>query len=164
MYKHHYMPCILLSATRYDKKYRFLQSEPFIVQFSSGFLTRGFFCSLVVHLLHQLDDTEHFSNVTTFVYQINHTYVCMINILSWNSSKTLKEMLTYLIIQSYFLSCVNTFIMFAENWASILKSSSMSFYVVMVEVTMIILQLWTFLQVHYQVRWCVVGNVLTQQS
>ena len=72
--EYYYMPCILSSTTQYDDKYRFLQSEPLLVQFSSGFLPRGFFCSLVVHLLqdlpdgwdHQLHNTEHFSNVTTF--------------------------------------------------------------------------------------------------
>ena len=68
------MPCILSSTTQYDDKFRFLQSEPLLVQFSSGFLPRGFFCSLVVHLLqdlpdgwdHQLHSTKHFSNVATF--------------------------------------------------------------------------------------------------
>ena len=72
--EYYYMPCILMSTTRYDDKYRFLQSEPLLVQFSSGFLPRGFFCSLVVHLLqdlpdgwdHQLHNTKHYSNVATF--------------------------------------------------------------------------------------------------
>jgi len=72
--EYYYMPCILSSTKQYDDKYRFLQSEPLLVQFSSGFLPRGFFCSLVVHLLqdlpdgweHQLHNTEHFSNVATF--------------------------------------------------------------------------------------------------
>ena len=72
--EYYYMPCILSSTAQYVDKYRFLQSEPLLVQFSSGFLPRGFFCSLVVHLLqdlpdgwdHQLCDTKHFSNVATF--------------------------------------------------------------------------------------------------
>ena len=72
--EYYYMPCILSSTMRYVDQYRFLYSEPLLVQFSSGFLPRGFFCSLVVHLLenlptgwdHQLHNTEHFSNVMTF--------------------------------------------------------------------------------------------------
>ena len=72
--EYYYMPCILSSTKRYIDKYRFLYCEPLLVQFSSGFLPRGFFCSLVVHLLenlptgwdHQLHNTEHFSNVITF--------------------------------------------------------------------------------------------------
>ena len=72
--EYYYMPCILSSTKHYNDKYKFLYSEPLLVQFSSGFLPRGFFCSLVVHLLqnlptgwdHQLHNTEHFSNVITF--------------------------------------------------------------------------------------------------
>ena len=72
--EYYYMPCVLPSKIQYNDKYRFLYSEPLLVQFSSGFLPRGFFCSLVVHLLqnlptgwdHQLHNTEHFSNVIIF--------------------------------------------------------------------------------------------------
>ena len=72
--EYYYMPCVLSSTIQYEDKYRFLYSEPLLIQFSSGFLPRGFFCSLVVHLLqnlpdgwdHQLHNTEHFSNVITF--------------------------------------------------------------------------------------------------
>ena len=72
--EYYFMPCILSSIKHYVDKYRFLYSEPLLVQFSSGFLPHGFFCSLVVHLLqdlstgwdHQLHNTEHFSNVITF--------------------------------------------------------------------------------------------------
>ena len=71
---YYYMPCVFHSTKQYNDKYRFLYSEPLLVQFSSGFLPRGFFCSLVVHLLEklptgwepQLDNIEHFSNVITF--------------------------------------------------------------------------------------------------
>ena len=64
----------LTQLMQYYDKYIFLYSSPLLVQFSSGFLPRGFFCSLVVHLLqklptgwdHQLHNTEHFSNVITF--------------------------------------------------------------------------------------------------
>ena len=72
--KYYYMPCVLSSTKHCNDKYIFLYSAPLLVQFSSGFLPRGFFCSLVVHLLHnlpagwdhQLHNTEHFSNVITF--------------------------------------------------------------------------------------------------
>ena len=72
--EYYYMPCVLSSTIQYQDKYIFLYSAPLLVQFSSGFLPRGFFCSLVVHLLqnlptgwdHQLHNTEHFSNVITF--------------------------------------------------------------------------------------------------
>ena len=73
--EYYYMPCVRSSTIQYHDKYRFLCSEPLLVQLSSGFLPRGFFCSLVADLLHkpptgwdhQLhDDTEHFSNVITF--------------------------------------------------------------------------------------------------
>ena len=68
------MPCVQSSIKQYFDKNIFLYSEPLLVQFSSGFLPRGFFCSLVVHLLqklppgwdHQLYNTEHYSNVITF--------------------------------------------------------------------------------------------------
>ena len=45
--EYYYMPCILSSTKHYTDKYKFLYSEPLLVQFSSGFLPRGFFCSLV---------------------------------------------------------------------------------------------------------------------
>ena len=72
--EYYYMPCVLSSTIQYQDKYIFLYSAPLLVQFSSGFLPRGFFCSLVVHLLqnlptgwdHQLHNSEHFSNVITF--------------------------------------------------------------------------------------------------
>ena len=72
--EYYYMPCILSSINQYYDKNIFLYSEPLLIQFSSGFLPRGFFCSLVVHILqklpdkwdHQLQNTEHFSNVITF--------------------------------------------------------------------------------------------------
>ena len=72
--EYYYMPCVFHNTMQYNDKYIFLYSAPLLVQFSSGFLPRGFFCSLVVHLLqnlppgwhHQLHNTEHFSNVITF--------------------------------------------------------------------------------------------------
>ena len=74
--KFYYMSCIFPSTKQYTDKYRFLYGEPLLVQSSSGFLPRGFFCSLVVYLLEKLptgwdphaqwDNTEHFSNVFTF--------------------------------------------------------------------------------------------------
>ena len=72
--EYYYLPCVLSSTNQYNDKHIFPYSAPLLVQFSSGFLPRGFFCSLVVHLLqklptgwdHQLHNTEHFSNVITF--------------------------------------------------------------------------------------------------
>ena len=72
--EYYFMPCVLRNTMQYIDKYIFLYSAPLLVQFSSGFIPRGFFCSLVVHLLenlptgwdHQLHSTEHFSNVMTF--------------------------------------------------------------------------------------------------
>jgi len=43
--EYYYMPCILSSTTQYDDKYRFLRSEPLLVQFSSGFLLLFTCCS-----------------------------------------------------------------------------------------------------------------------
>ena len=72
--EYYYMPCVLSSTIQYSDRIKFLYNEPLLVQFSSGFLPRGFFCSLVVHLLqnlptgwdHQLHNTKHFRNVITF--------------------------------------------------------------------------------------------------
>ena len=72
--EYYYMPCIRSSTCHYHDKLIFLLSEPLLVQFSSGFLPRGFFNSLVVNLLEnlsnewhpQLHNTKHFSNVITF--------------------------------------------------------------------------------------------------
>ena len=56
----YYLPCILSNLRMCDDKHKHLLSEPLLVQFTSGFLPRGFFCSLVVHLLNnQPEDWEH---------------------------------------------------------------------------------------------------------
>ena len=74
--EYYYLPCGLSSAVQYSDRYRFPLSEPLLIQFSSGFLPRGFFCSLVVHLLEELpdnwtvqfcSDTKHFNNVMSFL-------------------------------------------------------------------------------------------------
>ena len=74
--EYYYLPCGLSSTIQYIDRCRFLLSEPLLVQFSSGFLPRGFFSSLVVHLLEQLpqnwtpqfcSNTKHFNNVMTFL-------------------------------------------------------------------------------------------------
>ena len=75
--QYYYMPCVRSSTCHYHDKLIFLLSEPLLVQFSSGFLPRGFFNSLVVSLLENLPDkwypqlhhTKHFSNVITFQLQ-----------------------------------------------------------------------------------------------
>jgi len=74
--EYYYLSCALPSAMHYNDNCRFLLSEPLLIQFSSGFLPRGFFCSLVASLLndmpesweHQLTNTttKHYSNVITF--------------------------------------------------------------------------------------------------
>jgi len=71
---YYYLPCALPSTIQYNDEYIFLLSEPLLIQFSSGYLPRGFFCSLVALLLnnrqwkHQLGNTvtKHYSNVITF--------------------------------------------------------------------------------------------------
>ena len=73
--EYYYLPCALPSTMQYSDNCRFLLSEPLLIQFTSGYLPRGFFCSLVAHLLkkmpenwkHQLGvtSTKHFSNVMT---------------------------------------------------------------------------------------------------
>ena len=75
--EYYYLPCALPSTMQYSDSCRFLLSEPLLIRFSSGFLPRGFFCSLVSYLLKkqrdfkwkdQLGNTsiKHYSNVITF--------------------------------------------------------------------------------------------------
>ena len=73
--EYYYLPCGLSSTMQYNDRCRFPLSEPLLIQFSSGFLPRGFFSSLVVHLLEELprnwtpqfsSNTKHFNNVMTF--------------------------------------------------------------------------------------------------
>jgi len=74
--KYYYLPSALPSTMQYNDNCRFLLCEPLLIRFKSGFLPRGFFCSLVSHLLadlpegweHQLGSvtTKHYSNVITF--------------------------------------------------------------------------------------------------
>jgi len=74
--EYYHLPCGLSSAVQYSDRCRFLLSEPLLIQFSSGFLPRGLFSSLVVHLLEELPEnwlpqfccnTKHFNNVMTFL-------------------------------------------------------------------------------------------------
>ena len=74
--EYYYLPCALPSTMHYNDNCKFLLSEPLLIQFSSGYLPRGFFCSLIASLLddlpegweHQLTNatTKHYSNVITF--------------------------------------------------------------------------------------------------
>ena len=75
--EYYYLPCALPSTMLYSDSCRFILSEPLLIRFSSGFLPRGFFCSLVSYLLKkqrnfkwkdQLGNTsiKHYSNVITF--------------------------------------------------------------------------------------------------
>ena len=71
----YYIPCVQSSLKMCNDRHKHLLSEPLLVQFTSGFIPRGFFCSLVVHLLtdppkrwkHQLDNTEqNYSDLIIF--------------------------------------------------------------------------------------------------
>ena len=74
--EYYYLPCGLPSTMLYRDGCVFVLSEPLLIQFSSGYLPRGFFCSLVAFLLkelpeewrHQLGNanTKHYCNVITF--------------------------------------------------------------------------------------------------
>ena len=77
--QYYYLPYILPYCQQYHDKHQFLLSEPLLIQFSNGTLPKGFFCSLVVHLLQDLPcewqhdllsstggAKEHFKNVMTF--------------------------------------------------------------------------------------------------
>ena len=73
-----YIPCVLPYWQPREDKYRFLLYEPLLVRFSSGYLPRGFFCSLVVHLiqappeqwvlLHK-ESKQHCRNLINFLYK-----------------------------------------------------------------------------------------------
>ena len=56
-----YLPCALSNSEMCGRKYNKhgkLLSEPLLIQFKSGFLPRGFFCSLVVHLINDQHKTK----------------------------------------------------------------------------------------------------------
>ena len=81
--KFYYLPCVLSNLRLCDDKHKHLLSEPLLLQFISGFLPRGFFCSLVVHLLNNIpEDWEHqlhkcaknFSDLMIFRLP-DHTYL-----------------------------------------------------------------------------------------
>ena len=81
----YYLPCVLSNMKMCDDKHKHLLSEPLLAQFKSGFLPRGLFCSLVVHLLkslpkgweHQLHkSTKNFSDLIIFRLPDN-TYLYM---------------------------------------------------------------------------------------
>ena len=71
-----YIPHILPYCSYYQDRYKYLILEPLLVRFSSGFLPRGFFCSLVVHLLQKppskhtqwkkINFDQNYRNVITF--------------------------------------------------------------------------------------------------
>ena len=74
--EYYYLPCGLPHTMQYNDGCIFPLSEPLLIQFSSGYLPRGFFCSLVALFLiktpsdwkHQLGNVSvrHYSNVITF--------------------------------------------------------------------------------------------------
>ena len=77
----YYLPFVLPYSQQYADKFKFLVLEPLLIRFSSGFLPRGFFCSLVVHFLQKMPDgwtsslnmktNQHFRNVMTFLLPNN---------------------------------------------------------------------------------------------
>ena len=78
---HYYLPFVLPYCQQYTDKFKFLLLEPLLVRFSSGFLPRVFFCSLVVHFLQNVPDgwkslhentNKYFRNVMTFLLPNNH--------------------------------------------------------------------------------------------
>ena len=75
----YYIPHVLPHCEHYHDKYKYLLAEPLLVRFTSGFLPTGFFCTLVIHLLQEMDKgqmdkdkwtkvnfTQAYSNVITF--------------------------------------------------------------------------------------------------
>ena len=79
--EHYYLPFALPYCQQYSDKLKFLLLEPLLIRFSSGFLPRGFFCSLAVHFLQDKPDgwislhentNKHFQNVMTFLLPNNH--------------------------------------------------------------------------------------------
>ena len=77
---HYYLPFVLPYCQQYNDKFIFLLLEPLLIRFSSGFLPRGFFCSLAVHFLQNTPDgwislhentNKHFRNVMTFLLPNN---------------------------------------------------------------------------------------------
>ena len=92
---HYYLPFVLPYCHQYADNFKFLLLEPLLVRFSSGFLPRGLFCSLVVHFLQNKPDgwislhentNKHFRNVMTF-HLPNNLYL------------TLQDKIYYLEIQ-----------------------------------------------------------------
>ena len=78
--EHYYLPFVLPYCQQYNDKFIFLLLEPLLIRFSSGFLPRGFFCSLAVHFLQDKPDgwislhentNKHFRNVMTFLLPNN---------------------------------------------------------------------------------------------
>ena len=77
----YYLPFVLPYCQQYADKFKFLELEPLLIRFSSGFLPRGFFCSLVVHFLQKMPigwissldmhANRHFRNVMTFLLPNN---------------------------------------------------------------------------------------------
>lgn len=67
----YYIPHILPYCPNYQDHYKYLLLEPLQVGYPSGFLPRGFFCSLIVHLLackqwRKKNFDKNYRNVITF--------------------------------------------------------------------------------------------------
>ena len=83
----YYLPCVLSTLRLCDDRHKHLLSEPLLIRFKSGFLPRGFFCSLVVHLLnnppeeweHQMDKSaKNYSDLMIFRLP-DKTYLYMLD-------------------------------------------------------------------------------------
>ena len=91
----YYIPYILPHCEHYHDKYIYLLLEPLLVRFSSGFLPRGFFCSLVVHFLQKLpskkwqklDFCQNYRNVITFDIDDGEFYLRLQDKISFLQSK-----------------------------------------------------------------------------
>ena len=91
-----YFPFVLPYCQQYVDKFRFLLLEPLLIRFPSGFLPRGFFCSLVVHLLQ--DEPDGWSVLH------GNTDKCFRNVMTFHSSSDdiylrLQDKIYYLEIQ-----------------------------------------------------------------
>ena len=84
--KHYFLPFVLPCCQQYADNAKFLLLEPLLIRLSSGYLPRGFFCSLVVHFLQKmppgwesLHNKKDFQNVMTFLLPKNNLYLRLLD-------------------------------------------------------------------------------------
>ena len=89
---------IRLSSNNILSQYGCLQGEPFLIQFVSNLLPRGFFCSLAVQILQQLPKNKNYLYTST--KDVRHTYSNLITFRLQNAySLSLIDNLSYLEVQ-----------------------------------------------------------------